>query len=75
MNRVPHVRLIKKLAPMLNGLDVSSIQVGDVIPVPGDFAAMLVREGWAELVETPQERKFGEVIDELREDKKIRGEE
>ena len=44
------IRLIKKLAPILNGFDVSKIKVGDVILVPEAVAAILIREGWAELV-------------------------
>jgi hypothetical protein len=47
---VPRVRLIKKLAPILNSFDLSNVQVGDVILVPEATAAMLIREGWAELV-------------------------
>ena len=41
------VRLIRKLAPLLNGIDLSKHQVGDVISVSDAVALMLVREGWA----------------------------
>jgi hypothetical protein len=34
---------------MLNGVDLSRVQVGDVVFVPEAAAAMLIREGWAEL--------------------------
>ena len=44
------VRLVRKLAPMLNGVDLSKVEVGDVIVVPEAVAAMLIREGWAEPV-------------------------
>ena len=44
------IRLIKKLAPMLNGVDLSKVNVGDVMLVPEAVAAMLIREGWAALV-------------------------
>jgi hypothetical protein len=44
------IRLIKKLASIINGIDLSSFQVGDVIRVPESTAAMLIREGWAEPV-------------------------
>jgi hypothetical protein len=47
---VQRVRLIRKLAPILNGVDLSQVKVGDVIQVPEAIAAMLIREGWAELV-------------------------
>lgn len=43
------VRLIKKLAPVLNGIDLSRMNVGDFIVVPGAVAALLIREGWAEI--------------------------
>ena len=45
------IRLVRKLAPVLNGVDLSKVEVGDVIAVPEATAAMLIREGWAELVQ------------------------
>jgi hypothetical protein len=47
---VQRVRLIRKLAPVLNGVDLSRLQVGDEFIVSEAVAAMLIREGWAELV-------------------------
>jgi hypothetical protein len=47
---VQRVRLTRKLAPVLNGVDLSKVEVGDIIVVPEATAAMLIREGWAELV-------------------------
>lgn len=44
------IRLIRKLASILNGVDLSKFHVGDVLVVPEATAAMLIREGWAELV-------------------------
>jgi hypothetical protein len=44
------IRLIRKLASIINDVDLSTFQVGDVIRVPEATAAMLIREGWAELV-------------------------
>ena len=44
------VRLTKKLAPLINGIDLSKVNVGDVIHVPNAVTEMLIREGWAELV-------------------------
>lgn len=46
------IRLTRKLALRLNGLDLSGINVGDVIFLPEPDAAMLLREGWAERVES-----------------------
>ena len=47
------IRLIKKLAPVLNGFDVSKFEVGDIIEVPNAVAEILIHEGWAELVIEP----------------------
>ena len=44
------VRLIRKFAQAINGVDLSSFQVGDVIRAPEPVAMMLMREGWAELL-------------------------
>jgi hypothetical protein len=41
------VRLIRKLAEKLNGVDVSTRCVGDVIDLPRREAELLVAEGWA----------------------------
>ena len=45
------VRLVKKLAPILNGVDLSDVNVGDVIAASNAVAQMLIREGWAIAVE------------------------
>ena len=45
------VRLIRKLAIQLNGLDLSMVNVGDVLILTTDAAAMLIREGWAERID------------------------
>jgi hypothetical protein len=44
------IRLIRKLASRLNGVDLSKFLVSDVLLVPESTAEMLIREGWAELV-------------------------
>lgn len=44
-----HVRLLKKLAPVINGIDLSHVEIGDSMVVPEAVAAMLIREGWAEV--------------------------
>jgi hypothetical protein len=44
------IRLTRKLASLLNGVDLSSFKVGDVVRLPERDAMMLVLEGWAELV-------------------------
>lgn len=47
--------MIRKLANMLNGVDLTHVKEGDVIYVPEATAAMLIREGWAELVRQESE--------------------
>jgi hypothetical protein len=47
---VPLIRLIHKYASALNGFDLTRIAVGEVVLVTDYAAAMLAREGWAELV-------------------------
>ena len=44
------IRLTRKLAAVLNGLDVSSLQIGDVIELPESAARMMITERWAEPV-------------------------
>ena len=41
------VQLIKKLAEMLDGIDLSAYQPGDIFDLPRAEAALLVAEGWA----------------------------
>jgi CheY-like chemotaxis protein len=58
------VRLIRKLANHLNGVDVSSVRVGDAIEVSNSVGALLVAEGWAELVDNqvPGHRRVSVLI-------------
>lgn len=46
------VKLVRKFANVLNGIDLTEVSVGDVLNVRPHQAAMLVAEGWAE--EAPQ---------------------
>jgi len=47
------IRLTKKLAPSLNGVDLSSFNVGDIVEVPDVVARMLIAERWAEPANGP----------------------
>ena len=42
------VLIIKKFARFLNGVDLDTLKVGDVVDLPDAIATMLVHEGWAE---------------------------
>ena len=50
---MPHIRLTKKLAPVMNGVDVTLSTVGDVLQVDEERAERMIASGWAELVEKP----------------------
>ena len=41
------IRLTRKLSPLLNGVDISRQNVGDVIDLPRHDAELLLAEGWA----------------------------
>jgi hypothetical protein len=41
------VRIIRKFANFINGVDLSRVQVGEVITVPVRVGQMLIAEVWA----------------------------
>jgi hypothetical protein len=43
------VRLTRKLAETIDGIDLSSHEVGDVFDLPAAEAQLLLAEGWADL--------------------------
>jgi hypothetical protein len=45
------VRLTKKLAEVIDGIDLSDRRVGDVMNLPKHDAEVLLAEGWASPVE------------------------
>lgn len=45
------VRLVRKFAERLNGVDLSNIGVGDCLDLSSKEAGLLMAEGWGELVE------------------------
>jgi len=49
------VRLTKKLAEAIDGIDLSARRVGDVVDLPKHDAEILLAEGWA----SPVEPAFG----------------
>ena len=42
------VKLIRKFANAINGIDLTNVRAGDVIDLKAHHAALLVAEGWAE---------------------------
>ena len=47
------VRLTRKLAEVIDGIDLSDRRVGDVVELPRHDAEILLAEGWASAVEPP----------------------
>ena len=45
------VRLLKKLADAIDGIDLTRHRVGDYLLLRGKDGALLIAEGWAELAE------------------------
>ena len=44
------VRLTRKFANFLNGIDLTDVSVGDVVEMKAHEAALVVAEGWAVVV-------------------------
>jgi hypothetical protein len=57
--QIEPVRLTRKLADAIDGIDLSSRQVGDRLPLHQDEARVLIAEGWAEPVPDPEKRGSG----------------
>lgn len=57
------VRLVKKLAEQIDGIDLTSHRVGDFLLVSQRAAALLIAEGWAE----PAERRIARTLPGLIE--------
>ena len=51
-----HIRLVKKLASFLNGVDLTHRRVGDRFDCSDAVARMLILESWAEPAETSSDR-------------------
>lgn len=45
------IRLIRKLANVLDGVNLSNVSVGDCVDLPAKDARLLIAEGWAEIVD------------------------
>jgi hypothetical protein len=48
------VRLIKKFAQVLNGVDLDKLRVGECVELPTQIARMLLAEGWAVLIDSDE---------------------
>jgi hypothetical protein len=55
------LRLTRKLADQIDGVDLSPYRVGQVIYLPWRAAALLLAERWAELIERRRKPRLGPV--------------
>lgn len=46
------IRLTRKFALCLNGVDISHLRVGDEVDLPERSAQILIDDGWAESIES-----------------------
>ena len=46
------VKLVRKFANAINGIDLSNVHVGDILELSAYHAALLIGEGWGEHVVT-----------------------
>jgi hypothetical protein len=53
------VRLTKKLANIVNGIDLSHCDEGDVIELPPRHALLLIADHWAEALPQSSHRQSG----------------
>lgn len=53
------IRLTRKLAPCLDGIDVSAYRDGDLVDLPDAQAELLVAERWAECVSSESDEGAG----------------
>jgi hypothetical protein len=54
------VKLVRKLANVINGIDLASVRVGDTVELNPRQAVLLIREGWAEPVDDESNNTFDE---------------
>ncbi len=45
------IRLIRKLAQSMNGVDVSRVKVGDIVDLDDERGEMMIESGWAERID------------------------
>ena len=51
------VKLIRKFANAIDGIDLSRVRVGDTFDLKSHQAVLLIREGWAEPFEEQSAKK------------------
>ena len=68
---IVRVRLTKKLADRMDGVDVSPHRVGDILELPAAQARLLVAEEWA--VDRERRRRANRVKVDRRQSSEIRG--
>src|SRR5215212_9405160 len=67
---VTPVRLTRKYADVLNGVDLSGHDVGDRLPLPPRDAGLLIAEGWASPASTEERRRSDLIQRETASDRR-----
>jgi hypothetical protein len=66
------VKLVRKFASVLNGIDLTKVSVGDVISVAPHQAVLLILEGWAvEAPHTPGALRVGRQSSKKADDEQL----
>jgi len=55
------IRLTKKLAERIDGIDLRRRRVGEVFTAPVAAARLLIAEGWAEMIERRRHPRNGQI--------------
>ena len=66
------VRLVRKYARAINGIDLSTHNVGDVMDLTAEQGRLLVAEGWAVNVEEPRSRSIRERLNRAADKRRSR---
>jgi hypothetical protein len=61
--RVMRIRLLRKLAEVMDGIDLSRYEEGDEVNLPQQSAELLIAEGWGEPIDRRGARRHRESDD------------
>ncbi len=53
-----HIKLVRKFADVIDGVDLANVRTGDVRDVKARDAYMLIAEGWAEPITSVRVSQF-----------------
>jgi hypothetical protein len=61
------VRLVKKVAQMIDGIDLRAYEPGDILDLEPSEARLLVEEGWAESRDRAVHRSYASAFSDMSE--------